>query len=172
MPNMPQNFWNFSIQLYALEGVADACLQLQNECELDVNLILFCYWHGVYCGEIQQELLEEVVSYSIEWRHQVVRPLRNLRTWMKQKRNANQHFNDLREQIKAAELSAEKHQQNHLFSLVDTFAAKTSAKHDRKLIKANMDKLLRAVNIQRTRNMDGSLEIISSALELHLLEKR
>ena len=30
--------------LYAQPGVADACLKLQDEFGLDVNLVLFCIW--------------------------------------------------------------------------------------------------------------------------------
>ena len=40
MPNKPQKFWNFSLALYDAQGVAAACLELQEAYQLDVNLIL------------------------------------------------------------------------------------------------------------------------------------
>ena len=57
MPNKPQNFWKFSLELYDREGVAAACLALQEEYQLDVNLLLFCYWHGSNFGVIDTERL-------------------------------------------------------------------------------------------------------------------
>ena len=37
-------FWDFSNQLYDKDGVTEICLNLQEELEVDVNLVLFCYW--------------------------------------------------------------------------------------------------------------------------------
>ena len=39
-------FWDFSLEIYAKPGVAQACLALQDECGADVNLLLFCCWAG------------------------------------------------------------------------------------------------------------------------------
>lgn len=38
------DFWQFSIHFYQIEGVEQSCLELQNRFNLNVNLILFCYW--------------------------------------------------------------------------------------------------------------------------------
>lgn len=37
-------FWQFSLQRYALPGVADICLQLQQEASMDINILLWCLW--------------------------------------------------------------------------------------------------------------------------------
>ena len=37
-------FWRFSLQLYRLPGVAEACIELQEKCGADVNLLLFLLW--------------------------------------------------------------------------------------------------------------------------------
>ncbi len=37
--------WAFSVQHYAKRGVRDACLGLQDEDGLDVNIALACLWH-------------------------------------------------------------------------------------------------------------------------------
>ena len=39
-------FWDFSLEVYAKEGVADACLRLQDDLGIDVNMLLFCCWAG------------------------------------------------------------------------------------------------------------------------------
>src|SRR5262249_40267230 len=40
------NFWNFSLKVYGRPGVAAACIALQDGLGLDVNLLLYCCWHG------------------------------------------------------------------------------------------------------------------------------
>ncbi len=37
--------WAFSLQQYARNGVKEACLELQDEHGLDVNIALACLWH-------------------------------------------------------------------------------------------------------------------------------
>ena len=39
---LPQtrSFWDFSLAFYALPGVADACLELQERCSVDVKVML------------------------------------------------------------------------------------------------------------------------------------
>ena len=39
-------FWDFSLRLYDRPGVADACLQLQDRCGADVNLLLLGFWRA------------------------------------------------------------------------------------------------------------------------------
>lgn len=39
-------FWEFSLGLYARPGVAQACLDLQESCGADVNLLLLGFWRA------------------------------------------------------------------------------------------------------------------------------
>ena len=111
MPNKPQNFWKFSLELYDREGVAAACLALQEEYQLDVNLLLFCYWQGTNFGVVETELLRQVIDFSAEWRRHVVQPLRDARNWMKLNADNNEQLQLVRAGIKTEELAAEKYQQ-------------------------------------------------------------
>ena len=43
---LPHPFWNFSLEIYSGEGVAEACLDLQERRGCDVNILLFCCWLG------------------------------------------------------------------------------------------------------------------------------
>ena len=40
----PELFWQHSLQHYAQPGVADACLALQDNYQVNVNLLLFYHW--------------------------------------------------------------------------------------------------------------------------------
>ena len=39
-------FWQFSLAFYRQPGVADACIRLQEEAGVDVNLLLFLLWQA------------------------------------------------------------------------------------------------------------------------------
>ena len=109
-------FWRFSISLYGREGVAAACLGLQDRLELDVNLLLFCCWTGSR-GRAQGELeIAALIAETRDLREQVVQPLRAARRWLKGQVPAlGPAAGRLRADIKASELAAEKIQQDLMF---------------------------------------------------------
>ena len=165
MTNKPQKFWNFSLELYDAEGVASACLELQDAYQLDVNLILFCFWHGSAYGKIDQELLKNVIELSIEWRSGVVQPLRSARSWMKLNSNPSDQFNSLRERIKADELMAEKFQIERIANLTLVFNKGRKCVLSNDDAEENIDSLLVAVKIERDEKIASALEIIRGAIE-------
>ena len=112
------------------DGVAGACLSLQNNYGFDVNLVLFCFWFGCRSGELDPHTLDAAWSLSSHWRQQVVQPLRQVRQWMKSKPNSVaqdqlEEFAELRGRIKDSELAAEKIQQQSLQSLTEHIAIRT-----------------------------------------------
>ena len=165
MPNKPQKFWTFSLELYNAEGVAAACLELQDAYQLDVNLILFCFWHGSAYGKIDQELLQNIIKLSIEWRSGVVQPLRSARSWMKLNSNPSDQFNSLRERIKADELMAEKFQIERIANLTLVFNKGRKCVLSNDDAEENIDSLLVAVKIERDEKIASALEIIRGAIE-------
>jgi uncharacterized protein (TIGR02444 family) len=72
-------FWQFSLTLYARDGVAPACLRLQDSHELDVNIILYCCW-AAECGVVlDAAAITGIVDGTSAWRRQVIQPLRAVR---------------------------------------------------------------------------------------------
>lgn len=163
MPNETQKFWNYSLELYNREGVATACLELQDSYRLDVNLILFCFWHSSAYGEVDQSLLQDVIEVSIEWRAHVVQPLRNARTWMKLNPSPGELFDSLREDIKANELMAEKCQQEKIASLTAEFNRGRQCRSGADASGKNIDSLLQALEIERDEKITSRLEVLHSA---------
>ena len=45
-PSQGSPFWRFSLRFYRQPQVADACIALQEEAGVDVNLLLFLLWHA------------------------------------------------------------------------------------------------------------------------------
>jgi len=78
------SFKRFALALYGSDGVADACLHLQNRHDLDVNLVLLAAFVG---AERRQRLttsgLEAARARVDAWHREVVRPLRAVRQRLK-----------------------------------------------------------------------------------------
>lgn len=164
MPNKPQNFWNFSLDLYDREGVASACLELQDLYQLDVNLILFCFWHGTNLGVVQEDLLQRIIDFASEWRRHVVQPLRDTRRWMKSNSEESTQFDALRQRIKESELAAEKIQQERIAMLIDEeYSGQESGGRD--ACEKNLDSLLQALGLEREEKMSAAFATIANALE-------
>lgn len=79
----PHPFWNFSLEVYAGEGVARACIALQDRHHVDVNFLLFCCWLGASGrGAIAPDRLRGLIGRIDPWQRQIVQPLRDLRRKM------------------------------------------------------------------------------------------
>jgi len=77
------NFWSFSLQTYAKPGVAQACLALQDGLGLDVNLLLFCCWHGSAGRALAEADIRRAIAAVEGWQREVVQPLRAVRRRLK-----------------------------------------------------------------------------------------
>jgi len=162
-----ENFWNFSVQHYSRPGVADSCLALQDEHNLDVNLVLFCIWYGQNFGELSQLQLDEVISFSISWADNVVKPLRQARRWIKQHNEVlgipGDSLEEFRSKVKRLELEAEHLQQDRLQQLLaldkpDCLSAGESA------VSVNLDSYLIKMGIGKNESVLQHLSIISGEL--------
>lgn len=127
-PAPPGALWDFSLALYARDGVADACLRLQDRHGLDVCLILFCVWHGLRLGAVPDAVMARAAAFSERWGREVVRPLRGVRRRMKRMDPAGAPLDRLREEVKAVELAAERIQLERLERLAGAGAAPSAAR--------------------------------------------
>ena len=107
---MAEDLWTFSNRIYRAEGVAAACIDLQDRHGLDVNMLLFCCWAGVELGRLPESTLVDADAISAPWSENVVGPIRHARRWLK----ANRGESPLRDQIRSIELDAERREQHEL----------------------------------------------------------
>jgi uncharacterized protein (TIGR02444 family) len=77
------NFWNFSLKVYGRPGVAPACIALQDGLGLDVNLLLYCCWHGRAGRRLEATDLKRAIAAVAAWQREVVQPLRAVRRRLK-----------------------------------------------------------------------------------------
>lgn len=122
---LPENyvsFWDFSLQQYARPGVAEVCLQLQDQHAVNVNLLLWCVWLERRGLVLNQERLGEAQQRIQAWDEHYVIPLRQLRRRMKTEFGVEDaDIEQLRRQIKQAELLAEKQVQKELESVAENW---------------------------------------------------
>jgi len=107
-PSSP--FWDYSLGIYRKPGVADACIALQDEFGLDVNMLLACLWFSAEGpGRLDSDQIRECVGRTRDWQDKVVKPLRTVRRYSKeQPAELPESLRDeFRPRLQAVELDAE-----------------------------------------------------------------
>ncbi len=102
--------WDFALIVYRRDGVAEACLALQDGHGIDVNLLLFCCWLGESGrGGLRAKEMAGALALVDRWHQDVVRSLRAVRAGLKGGfGDIDVEYSDpLRGQIMASELDAE-----------------------------------------------------------------
>jgi uncharacterized protein (TIGR02444 family) len=112
-------FWRFSLRFYRQPEVADACIALQEQAGVDVNLLLFLLWHATARRALSAAEISDLEARIAPWRNVTVVPLRSMRRALKSPPAlvggaAAELF---RTKIKAAELEAERLQQEAMHEL-------------------------------------------------------
>ena len=80
---MDKRFWDFSLNIYGVPGVAPACLRCQDEAGADVNLILFLLWRAVARYRLAEGEIASLDALVAPWRKHIVEPLRAMRRELK-----------------------------------------------------------------------------------------
>jgi uncharacterized protein (TIGR02444 family) len=115
------SFKRFALALYGSEGVADACLDLQNRHDLDVNVVLF----GAFVGAVRRQTLTiadlDLAHHRVAgWHREVVRPLRAVRQRLKTgpAPAPNEATGGLRRKLSQLEIEAEVMELDQLGALI------------------------------------------------------
>lgn len=112
-------FWQFSLRTYGQEGVPPACIVLQDEAGVDVNIMLYCLWLATQGRGLSANDVRAIDGAMAAWRAQVVVPLRNVRRALREPPAAfaKAASEELRTRIKRVELESERLQQEALYGL-------------------------------------------------------
>lgn len=145
------NLWDFSLRQYARAGVADACLRLQDEHGVNVNVLLWCLWLGQRGLTLDAARLRSAQKRIHAWDEHYVVPLRQLRRRMKAEFGmADSGIEQVRSQIKQAELLAEKQLQSLLEVLAHTWENPDTANTYLSTAGENLRLYLRQLNVADT----------------------
>lgn len=116
---MDNEFWVFSLEVYAVEGIAGHCLAVQDEMGLDVNVVLYAAWLASIDRKLTGAHLAGLEACIEPWRQRVVLPLRVLRRALRGYHDASW----VRESVKELELQSEKKQQNMMWEFFNSSGA-------------------------------------------------
>jgi len=115
-------FWRFSLQFYRQSGVSDACIALQDDCGVDVNLLLFLFWLAADRQQLSADDVEKLDDKVRDWRNLTIIPIRDARRKLKGAPTlvdpAKQEA--FRTKVKGIELDAERLQQEALYAFTQS----------------------------------------------------
>lgn len=121
-PASKSPFWRFSVKFYAELGVAQACIDLQDQAGVDVNLLFFLLWNALQGRMLIKAEVAELDRDFGAWRDLAVVPLREMRRGLKSPPAvvAPDVAEGFRTRIKAIELEAERLQQEAMYALAQS----------------------------------------------------
>jgi uncharacterized protein (TIGR02444 family) len=110
-------FWRFSLHFYRQSGVSDACIALQDDCGVDVNLLLFLFWLASDGRQLTADEVQNLDDKVRSWRELTIIPIRDVRRRLKGAPTLVEQGKQeaFRNKMKAVELDAERLQQEGLY---------------------------------------------------------
>ena len=116
--NADTPFWRFSLNFYRQSGVAEACIALQDDCGVDVNLMLFLFWLAANGRQLSVDNIKELDQTVRTWRDLTIIPIRDVRRRLKAAPTLVEAGKQeaFRVKVKAVELEAERLQQEALYA--------------------------------------------------------
>jgi len=139
-------FWRFSLNFYRQAGVSDACIALQDDCGVDVNLLLFLFWLASESRQLTADEVKKLDDQVRSWRELTIVPIRDTRRKLKGAATlvAPGRQEAFRNKVKAVELEAEQLQQEALYNFTKSGPLGTKAS-GREAARANVAAFERAI---------------------------
>ncbi|MEM6912424.1 MAG: TIGR02444 family protein, partial [Pseudomonadota bacterium] len=102
--------WDYAVAVYALDGVQQRLLALQDRHGADVNVILWCLWCGREGIIMADKDVPRIIASADALTEQAVRPLRQVRRYLTSSQGVSSadEIASLRKDVLALELRAEK----------------------------------------------------------------
>ncbi|WP_439478448.1 TIGR02444 family protein [Brevundimonas sp.] len=104
------SLWDWALMAYAADGVADACLELQDAAGQNVPLLLWAAWCARTGRVPDEDAFEAASDTARAWQETAIAPLRAVRRALKPRApdldDADREA--VRAQVKAVELEAER----------------------------------------------------------------
>lgn len=167
MRREPLPFWRFSLRTYRQDGVAHACLALQDECGVDVNLLLYCCWLGSERRRLSARDARSAMNAVGRWQQEVVAPLRRARRAIRKDPAGKVAETTLllRQKIAAAELDAEYLEQRLLDAEASRMPAATgNGAAPEEIAATNLDRYLAALGVAPGPRLRRHLRTLADAI--------
>lgn len=144
-------FWDFSIEYYSICEVEKNCLKLQDQFDLNVNLILFCYWLATKNHILNKEQWQQVLLASQPW-EEVIKPLRLSRKMMKDSSIAwpSDFKLETKKSVSSIEINTEHMQQLSIEQTWQKMNIEESGECDKDIVNNNVQNYLTAIDSKFT----------------------
>lgn len=109
---MSHAFWDWSLECYDRPAVASACLRLQDQHGLNINICLWCCWLAEE-GRTAGPAIEQAINALKSWNGEITAAIRDIRRKLKDQPRAGALYRS----VLACELDAEQVEQDILFEL-------------------------------------------------------
>jgi uncharacterized protein (TIGR02444 family) len=159
-------FWRFSLRVYRVRAVQEACLALQDRCGADVNLLLFCGWTGQQGRRLDPRSLRLAIARVAGWQQEVIAPLRLARRGLKQQAAcgaAPELAVRFRRRVAAIELDLERAEQSMLAELAAHWLPAAELVPPREAIEASLACYLRLLPVAAAPEDHAQLARIAQA---------
>lgn len=104
------NLWDWAVAAYSADGVAEACLELQDSAGQNIPLLLWAAWCAAEGRTPDEDALEAAGDTARAWQETAIAPLRAIRRTLKPRApdldDADREA--VRDMVKAVELEAER----------------------------------------------------------------
>jgi uncharacterized protein (TIGR02444 family) len=162
-------FWRFSLHFYRQPGVSDACIALQDDCGVDVNLLLFLLWLAGDGQLLSADDVRKIDDTVRDWRNLTIIPIRDARRKLKGVETLVESGQQevFRNKVKALELEAERLQQEALYAFTQSGPL---GRHSRpsEAARGNVSAYERIMNVTFPRNaLDALLRAFDSLEQSH-----
>ena len=82
-PSAPDHLWDFAVTVYRCDGVPSACLHLQDQCAVDVPLLLAAGFAACTARQFDRVAYDALQDLAGNWQQQIVTALRIIRRHLK-----------------------------------------------------------------------------------------
>ena len=82
-PSSPDHLWDFALAVYRCDGVPPACLHLQDQCAVDVPLLLAAGFAACTARQFDRVAYDALQDLAGNWQQQIVTALRIIRRHLK-----------------------------------------------------------------------------------------
>ena len=151
------SLWDFAVDFYQHAPIKTACLTLQDEAAADVCVLLAVVWLGKKGKQLTGAETALLVSTIEVWQQKMTLPLRQLRKQIKSFIEADYSLDaePIYQQIKAAELQAERVTLEKLQALIDAQRWLS----DKIASVADMADVAKIANIENIKSIESPVEM-------------
>ena len=158
--------WSFIVTLYGEKAVMAACLALQDEHGLDVDLLLYACWAAGRGYSLDDADLDRLSAAAKAWQDGLIKPVRALRRRLRRDRlgAGADRAESFRRRLEAIEIEAERVALDLMASALPIPAGDPAGAEAARLAEAALGRIVKRAGAERDPATRARTEILISAL--------